>query len=354
MALALLILSLGEAQAGRDISDYAYSLRFPAATSRFGSYPDVAALGGAQAASEWSSSINPASAAWPHPERPFRHSLAAQFATISFAEGNRFDVYAEAPVIDAGAWGVFLPSAAQVRSNRATMRPGPGEVEGNAFDFDANFFQLQWGKLVTERTAVGALVGFSDSTTRIDSHGFELAYSRAETYTVRLGVVHQALDRLRLGLVAEYAAAPTRTRALKVDPVTQFPVVNPLTGVPRRVNVNDTTHQILLRTGLTWEYAKGGDFYLDYHGGVFWDDSGEFWVHRFPVGIEQALVPDILWARVGATFDTRGDIVFTTGLGVSLGPRASLDMAYQSAAFPEIRPEFGTADSFVFSVAIGF
>ena len=37
------------------------SLRFPAALSRFSSYADVAAVGGASAGSKWGSSINPAS-----------------------------------------------------------------------------------------------------------------------------------------------------------------------------------------------------------------------------------------------------------------------------------------------------
>jgi len=344
--LALLLASFGEVEAGREITDYEYSLRFPAATSRFGSYPDVAALGGAQAGSEWSSSINPASAAWPHPERKFRHSLAAQFATISFAEGNRFDIYAEAPVIDAGAWGVFLPAAAQIRSNHATIRPGPGAIEGNGFEFEANFFQLQWGKMVARSTAVGAMVGVTSGTTRFDADGIEVVRSRFETYTYRLGAVHQPLEKFRFGVVAEYASTPTRTRILAG--------FNPFTGLPIRLGTKDTTHQLLLRTGLTWEYATGCDFYLDYHAGAFWDDSGELWIHRFPVGLEQMLVHDILWARVGATFDTRGDTVLTAGLGVTLGPRMSLDLAYQSAAFPEIRPEFGTADSFVFSLAVGF
>ncbi len=362
--LATLFASLGEAEAGREISEYEYSLRFPAATSRFGSYPDVAALGGAQAGSEWSSSINPASAAWPHPERKFRHGFSAQFATVAFAEGTRLDVYAEAPVIDAGAWGVFLPAAAQIRSNHATIRKtpalrerlndplvpsedfqAPGRLQSSGFEFEADFFQLQWGKLVGERTALGAMVGFTSSTTRFDADGFEVVRSRSETYTFRLGAVHQPLEKIRIGAVADYAAAPARTR---------IQGVNPFTGAPFSQRVSDTTHQLILRTGLTWEYAKGCDFYVDYHGGGFWDDSGEFFVHRFPIGIEQALIPDILFGRVGATFDTRGDTVFTAGLGVTLSDRASLDMAYQGAAFPEIRPEFGAADTFVFSLAIGF
>jgi hypothetical protein len=335
----------GEVIGGRPLSDYDFSLRFPAATSRFASYPDVAALGGAQAGSEWSSSLNPASAAWLQGTRPLKHSVAAQYSMIQFAEGTRLDVYTEAPVIDAGSWGVFLPAAAQIRSNQATMRKGPGGPEGRGYDFEANYFQLQWGKRVQERWAVGALVSVTSSETRLDQAGLEVADSRAEAYTFRVGFVHQALPKLRTGTVLEYAAAPTRTRILDFDPVTFTPLW---------IHSSDTTHQILLRTGITWEYAKGCDFYVDYHGGVFWDDSGELWVHRFPVGIEQTILPDILFGRVGATFDTRGSVALTAGLGVSLSTRISFDLAYQRGAFPEIRPEFGAADTFVFSLAFGF
>ena len=346
---ALLTLVLGpgtSAQAGRELSEYEYSLRFPAATSRFAPYADVASLGGAQVGSRWSSSLNPASAAWPHPERRFRNSLAAQFSTVHFAEGSRFDIYAEAPVIDAGKWGVFLPAVAQIRGNDATVRKPAGALKGPEMGFEADFFQLQWGKLVHEQWAIGAVASITTSKTRFDQDRLELSVSRAEAYQFRVGVLHQPIDKVRVGAAVEYGATPTRTRALVG--------FNPLTGLPVRVRTSDTTHQILLRTGLTWEYAKGCDFYLDYHGGVFWDDSGEFWIHRFPVGVEQMIIPDILFARIGATIDTRGHTVLAAGLGVSLGSRASLDLAYQNSALPEIRPELGAADAFVFSLAVWF
>jgi len=47
---------------GLDNKDF--SLRFPAALSRFSSYADVAATGGASAGSKWQSSVNPAATAW--------------------------------------------------------------------------------------------------------------------------------------------------------------------------------------------------------------------------------------------------------------------------------------------------
>lgn len=53
-----------------DYDRYDLTLRLPAIFSRFSPYAGVAAVGNAQATGEWSSSINPASAAWPHPDLP--------------------------------------------------------------------------------------------------------------------------------------------------------------------------------------------------------------------------------------------------------------------------------------------
>ena len=326
-------------RAGRPLSDYEFSLRFPAANSRFASYADVAALGGAQAGSEWASSVNPASAAWPHPSRKYLYSFAPQFATVLFSAGTRLDVFFEALTLDAGAWGTFLPSAAQVRSNRSTNRQGSG------FELEADYFQLQWGKLVTKHWAVGAMFGLSRADTRFRVDGREVGRSRGETYTYRAGVVHQAWETLRVGAVLEYASSPSRNRALAFDPATS-------TLTP--VGSSDTTQELLLRTGLTWRCAKGCDLYVDYHGGVFKNDAGKLWVHRFPIGLEQTVVADILFARLGTTLDTRGNVAVTAGVGLSLGARASLDLAYQRDNFPEVRHEFGVSDSFVMSLGVGF
>ena len=157
----VLLLGASAARAG-DFETFDFSLRFPAAISRFASYADVAAMGNAQAASEWSSSINPASAAWPHAGRKYLNAFSPQATAVQFDAGTNLFVISEALTMDAGARGVFLPAAAQILSNHRQDRTGLG------FGFSANYFQLQWGKLVAANTAVGVNLSATFSDTRLD------------------------------------------------------------------------------------------------------------------------------------------------------------------------------------------
>lgn len=323
--------------AGADpFEKYDFSLRFPAAISRFSSYADVAAAGNAQAASEWSSSINPASAAWPQ-DRTYKHSFTPQFTAITFQEGTNLYVTSEALTIDGGDWGAFLPAMAQIRSNEED------DSDGTGFEFDANYFQLQWAKMLAPDLALGANFNVTFSDTRFSLGDLELAQTKSETYNIRLGAVHQTWKQVRTGLVFDYAIAPSRTRI--PDAFDE--------GIGTQ-HSNDTTHQFLLRPGIAWEYAKGSDFYVDYQGGVFFNDTGTLWTHRVALGIDHALIDKILFARVGTTIDLRGDAAATAGLGASLSDRISLDFAYQYNMFPEIRPEFGPAQTFTVSLSIAF
>lgn len=324
---------------GRPIEDYDFSLRFPAANTRFAPYADVAAVGGAQAASEWSSSLNPASAAWPHEGRTLNNAVSPQYSLLRFNEGTDLSVFSEAVVLDAGAWGVFLPAAAQVRSNHAPQSTGVG------FQFDSDYFQLQWGKKVAKTWAIGAACSVSTSDTRLDFAKTEVARSRGESYGFRVGILHQALPTIRVGLVVDYGFAPSRTDVQVFDPAT-FKV--------QKVRSMDTTGQFLTRTGLTWEYSKGSTLNVDYQSGVFSNDTGKFRVHRFPIGIEHLVIKDILFIRAGTLIDSRGRSAVTGGLGVSLSTRASVDLAYQRDMFPEITPEFGSGKTYTVSVSIAF
>ena len=332
---------LGSAVAGRPLDEAGFSLRFPAAISRFASYADVAAEGGAQAASEYSTSGNPASAAWPKPAAApkFRTSFSPQASVVGFGSGNRLYLTAQAMTIDAGKWGVFLPAIAQVTSNGEQQRDGLG------FRFDAQYYQLQWGKLVAPKWTVGANLNVTTSTVRFQNDAARVARSRSESYDVRLGLVNQILPKLRVGMTADYAYGPSRTRRLQFDPQT-FSVSN--------VRRTDHSHQGLLRVGLTWEYAEGCDLYADYQGGIFSDGSGTLYVHRFPLGIEQAIIKDILFLRAGITLDTRGNVALSGGVGLSVRENASIDLAYQYDNFPEIRAEFGVSQTLVLSLAVGF
>ncbi|MCE9591563.1 MAG: DUF481 domain-containing protein [Planctomycetes bacterium] len=319
-----------------DFGGHDFTLRFPAAISRFSSYADVAAGGNAQAASEWSSSVNPASAAWPQ-DKQFKNGFAPQFTAITFQEGTDLYVVSEAVTLDAGDWGVFLPAAAQIRSNEED------DSTGTQFGFDADYGQIQWGKMISPDLAIGANFNFTSSQTKFDISDTELARTNSETYGFRLGAVHQTFEKVRTGVVFDYAFAPSRTEIRDIFGL----------GIGTQ-HINDTTHQFLLRPGIAWEYAKGCDFYFDYQGGVFFNDTGTLWVHRFGAGVDHALIEKILFLRGGVVIDTEGTVSGTTGFGVSLGDRVSLDFAYQYNMFPEIRSEFGPAQTFTVSLSIAF
>ena len=116
----------------------------------------------------------------------------------------------------------------------------------------------------------------------------------------------------------------------------------------------DITQRVLVRPGIVWQYAPHGNLYVDYQGGVFWNDTGTLWVHRFPIGLEYWLVPLGWVARVGTTVDSRGSAAVAAGTGMAVSQRTFVNIAYQYGMFPELHPEFGDAQTFALSVAVGF
>lgn len=320
-----------------DYSRHSLSLRFPVAFNRFSPYAGVAALGDAQAASEWASSINPASAAWPHPELPYHNDVSGHLSALRFREGTDVYVATEAAVLNTGNWGAFVPTALQVRSNHERISTGPG------FRFEAEYFQVPWGKLIAEDWAIGANVNYMATETRFDISDALLTRTRGDDYGIRAGVLHQALEALRVGLTVDYVYAPAWTE--RFDPF----------GLGLgTVRSQDVTQWVLVRPGLVWQYLPQGNLYVDYQSGLFWNDTGTLWVHRLPVGVEYWLVPLGWVARVGTTVDTRGSAAVTAGTGIAVSHRAFVDLAYQYGMFPELRPEFGSAQTFALSVVVGF
>lgn len=310
-----------------DYDQYDLSLRLPAAFSRFSTYASVTGVGNAQTGSEWSSSQNPASAAWPHPERAYTHSASAQFSALQFTEGTDLYAFAEAAVLDAGDWGVFVPVAAQVRTDGGRTSSGLG------FNFDADYYQLQWGKAVADSWVLGANFNYTASATRFDRAGTLLARTRSDAYDLRLGVLQQPLGSLRFGFTVDYGWSPTWT---DLGPVRSY----------------YATERALARSGLVWRFAPLGTLYCDYQAGAFWNRSGTLWVHRFPLGAEYWLLPNLLMARLGTTVDTRGDAVVAAGVGIKVSQRVMLNFAHQYGAFPELRAQFGPCQ--IFALATGF
>ncbi len=230
-----------------------------------------------------------------------------------------------------------MPVAVQIRSNHEQTSAGLG------FEFDADYFQVPWGKLIAEDWAMGVNFNYLSTDTRFDVSNARLMRSRSDDYGLRLGVLHRPLETLRVGLTVDYGYAPAWTD--RFDPFGQG------TGTVRS---KDTTQRVLVRPGIAWQYAPRGNLYMDYQAGVFWNDTGTLWVHRFPIGVEYWLVPRGWVARVGTTVDTRGSAALTAGTGMAVSKRAFANIAYQYGMFPELRPEFGSAQTFALSLVVLF
>ena len=281
--------------------DEAFSLRLPAALSRFSSYGDVAAAGGASAGSKWLSSINPASTGWLEIPGRLGVSLSPQYSLICFAEGAKLHVATESLAWDSRQWGVFQPAVAQVRSNTSTTR------QGLKFQYEMDYFQMQWGRRVGEDWAFGANVNVSTSETRFD---YAFCRSRTTLYD---------LSGMGLG----------------------------------DVKIRDTTHQFLLRPGASFEYKEDSAVYFDYQFGSFCNDEGDLRVHRFWAGVDHQLF-GWLYVRAGASLDARGNPAWTAGVGVYPTDWFTVDVAYQDDMFPEVAREFGRSRLVTLSVGLRF
>lgn len=314
---------------------YSFTLRMPAAVSRLATYGDVAASGGASAASKWESGVNPASCAAQPKKR--RLTLSGQAVGIWFEEGTRLRLTSEAVTIDAGQWGVFLPAIAQIRTNSATARTGLD------FELEGTYYQLQWGKRVSETTAVGMTLAYSRSESRFKLGSADVTKADGPSYTARLGLLHEATEQVRVGLVCEYTRAPATT------------IYYDFMGLGiGEVKVRDTTHQVLVRPGISFEYKPDSAVYLDYQFAWFSDDTGRLRVHRIYAGIDHELFEGF-YVRAGAAWGNRDDgPALTCGVGIYPSDRFSLDVGYQYDMFPELAPDFGRSHTVVASVAAAF
>ena len=329
LAAAVLLSSWTTAFAG-NYDDKDFSLRFPAALTRFATYGDVAGVGGASAGSKWSTSVNPASTAWME-DPPRKISVSPQYTRLSFDNGSVFEVPAQSLSVDAGPAGYFTGSAAQVTTNREAMSSGLG------FRFNANMEQLLWAKKLSKEWAVGSAFTYSKSLTRLTYGDYQVAKCDSESYALRGGVLRKITDQWLAGLVVDYGWSSDRTN---------------MAGMPGRIY--DSTRQFLVRPGVSYEYMTDGTVYLDYQYGTFSNDTGLLTVHRICTGVEHGFTK-WLFARAGTTIDPAvGSCSWTCGLGLYPASWFSLDVGYQNDMFPEMSKEFGRSHTLTVSVSFTF
>lgn len=220
--------------AGQVTGDDPFTLRLPAALSRFSPYADVAGAGGASAASKWSSSANPAALGWLDWPAGRTASLATQYAAVDFDDGPRLHVASQAAVADLGKWGRIQPAVAQVFSDEGTTRQGLG------FNFNLQRFQLNWGKKFGDDCAAGAGFQYTRSQSYYDLGSIDVSKSTSDAYAFSAGALHRLCGPLLGGVVAQYSFSQDRTIMYGIP---AFAIAETRTA--------DKTHELTLRPGLS-------------------------------------------------------------------------------------------------------
>jgi hypothetical protein len=339
IASFIALASLGTYAYADGFDDKDFSLRFPAALSRFSSYADVAAVGGASAGSKWQSSVNPAATGWQSLAGSYHISLNPQYSAIMFQEGTVLHVISESVTKEFEKFGTLQVSAAQVRSNERDTRQ---DIFGSKikFAYDMNYAQVQWGKRFSDDFALGGNLNYSSSevTNKIDT--LKLADSSSDSYGFRVGTLYRIAENLLGGLVVDYSESPSTTTIYDIFGL----------GIGD-VEVKDRTKQFALRVGPSYEYRKDSTVSLDYQYSSFKNDTGNLEVHRIFAGIDHRIV-DALFIRGGVALDNHGNASWTCGLGIYPLKELGIDIGYQYDMFPEIRTEFGRSHLLTLSISV--
>lgn len=316
------------AWAGSDYSDKPLSLRFPSAFIRF---TEVSASGGETVANRFSSALNPASAGWL--ELPCKHGLvvAPYYSNVCFDAGTRLHLFAQSLTLATADWGTFQPTLSQMRTNRATTR------QGLLFDYSVDTVQLQWGKRFGD-WGVGARFNYAQAETVYKMGKMRVSKSNAESYRVRVGGLYQPAEKWLAGLAVEYGVAPYRS--------TRY-------AGPFKYKTRGHPSQLVVRPGVSYEYAKYCTAYLDYQYGAFFHKGDEFHYHRFSTGLEHRLL-DCLFVRAGTFADVRGNAGLTCGATLHFARWGCVEFGYQYDPLPELRPEFGRSHVFQAVLSVRF
>jgi hypothetical protein len=343
-ASAILLLAAAAAGAGSGFEDKDLTLRLPAAFSRFATYADVAAVGGASAGSKWSSSVNPASIDWQPIPTDLHFAASPQYSNLHFRDGLDLNLVAEAMTFNVGDAGTFQPALAQVRTNQATT------PDGIDFGLNTDLAMFQWGKRFGD-TALGAGFTYSKSTSSQDIHSTDtrMAASYSESYDWRIGVLHSFADHL-VGKADHLLGGAVLDYAFSRDRNTVYDFMGLGIG---NTHFMDDTQQFIFRPGVSYEYLPDSTIYVDYQLATFTNSTGRLQVNRFLMGVDHSLAK-WLFVRAGTAMDTRGNLSWTTGLGIYPCDRFSIDLAYQDNMFPELTPEFGRSRTLTISLGISF
>jgi len=329
--LAMLLACAGaRADAGAEFASIDYALRFPAALAKFSPYADVAASGGASAGSRYGSAINPASLDWMPPPGA-AVVLSPQVSRVGFQRGADLRIATVSASIG-GAWGSLQPSYTRVTND--------GAEAGDFLLTDGKLAQLQWGKRVDERLAVGVNVSRAEFTTRAGLGGMLAAEDNSASNSLRGGVLWAASERLMAGLVVDYTSGHGVSSLLDPDCF----CVGQLRSSSRAATA---------RIGLGYAYAPQSSLYADYLVGRYRNDAASAVSRSAMAGVEHLVLP-WLYLRAGLAYDLRGTWGKSVGVGIMPSKTVSIDLAFQRDMFPELQPELGRATLANLSVSLAF
>lgn len=324
LTLTALFASLVSTSHADDFAGADFSLRYSATLSHFSPYADVAAKGGASAASKWGSSENPAAIAWLSADVN-QTAASAQYSNVAFDQGTQLNFTSGSISFGTLESGVFRLDAGLVTSNERLVRDLPA-----AFDFDLGAVRLNYAKKFTaENMSIGASVGFAKSETTFKTPLFDLAKTNKDIWSARLGGLWEPTKHWLVGLTSSYIYGPSDTTLM----------IPTAAGFARSV-VNDVTHQFTVQPGIAYEYSENALIHLDYQLGYFTNDTGHLSINRWMAGTDIKLAK-FFYLRAGGAVDQHSNVSWTAGLGFYPSEYVYIDLAYQNNAFPEVEREFG-------------
>lgn len=318
--LLLPLLASLSLQAEDSLSRAAFSLRFPAAFSHFSPFADVAAKGGASAASPFGSSSNLSGMAWSFQPEKFDFLASVNYDLLSFDAGTEMHLSTQTLAFDAAEAGIFRVAVIEFQSNSS-----PTQLVPVSYEFELLGARLDWSRRFGE-FGIGAGMGFTLADTLFSTPRLRLADSEKDNWTFRLSGQRQLGKRWLLGVMADYGSGSTDI-VREVAP-----------GVLRRTQEN--MDQWVAQTGLAFLITPKASAHLDYQFSRFANDADELIMHRWSAGTD---IPLCSWfmLRAGASTDQLGNLGWSSGFVVFPRTGTSINLAYQNGMFPELQREFG-------------
>jgi hypothetical protein len=327
-----------------DFFDQPFALRLFFAVDRQSNYASTLARQASIAALE-GGSANPGAAAWRQPSAP------ATTVTTSFvyapSTGGR-DVYA-APFSlrwQAPGQGTLLVAYAYTDTNNARGDNGLAQLLRSDEWFGG------YGRRIDEHSAAGITVRLTSGRIVSDSISESLAGAPVRATTsfltpdINAGYVAELSPTITMGLVAGYGRAVADTTITSLAPlVVQLPGTGmPITIPPGTLlaQPDDVVSTYSLRGGLGFHLNDRTDVYLDAIGlRMSTHNAGANNLGRFALGA-QHFIGNGWFLNGGIGVDTLGKVNLSAGLAYRPVPSIEAQIAFQSNAAPEVKPEIGT------------